>query len=74
MMHFRMWMREHVGRPTKTWKVADIFNVAYRKAASIQNAVSGFMKAGLRSLTIYVVQDSDFTAAKVTNVITEAAQ
>ena len=41
--------------------------------ASRQNAVSDFRKAGLWSLTIYVFQDSDFAAATVTNVITEAA-
>ena len=41
----RMWMREHVGRPVTTWQVAEIHNVAYRKAASVQNAVSGFVKA-----------------------------
>ena len=70
----RMWMREHVGRPVTTWQVAEILNVAYITAASFQNAVSGFMKAGLWSLTIYLFQDSDFAAAVVTNVITEAAQ
>ena len=64
---FRMWMREHVGKPVKTWQVAEILNVAYRKAASVQNTVSGFRKAGLWSLTIYVFQDSDFAAAMVTN-------
>ena len=46
-------MREHVGRPVTTWQVGEILNVAYRKAASVQNAVSGFWKAGLWSLTIY---------------------
>ena len=70
----RMWMREHVGRPVTTWQVAEILNVAYRKAASFQNAVSCFRKAGLWSLTIYIFQDSDFAAAMVNNVITEAAQ
>ena len=67
-------MRKHVGRPVTTWQVAEILNVAYRKAASVQNAVSGFRKAGLWSLTIDVFQDSDFAAGTVTNVITEAAQ
>ena len=70
----RMWMRERVGRPVTTWQVTEILNVAYRKAASVQNVVSSFRKAGLWSLTIYVFQDSDFAAATVTNVITEAAQ
>ena len=70
----RMWMREHVGRPVTTWQVAEILNEAYRKAASVQNAVSGFRKEGMRSLTIYVFQGSDFAAAIVTNVITYAAQ
>ena len=50
----RMWVREHVGRPVTTWQVANILNVAYRKAASVQNVVSGFRNAGLWSLTIYV--------------------
>ena len=67
-------MREHVGRPVTTWQVAEIHNVGYRKAASVQNAVSGFRKAGLWSLTIYVFKDSDFAAVAVTNVINEAAQ
>ena len=67
-------MGEHVGRPVATWQVAEILNVAYRKAASVQNVVSGFGKAGLWSLTIYIFQDSDFVATTVTNVITEAAQ
>ena len=57
-----------------TWQVAEIHNVAYRKAASVQNAVSGFRKAGMWSFTIYVLQDSDFAAATVTNVMPEAAQ
>ena len=55
-----------------TWQVAEILNVTYRKAASVQNPVSGFRKAGL-AVVIYHI-DFDFTAATVTNVITEAAQ
>ena len=47
-------MREHVGKPVTTWQVAEILNVAYRKAVSVQNDVSGFRKAGLWSLTIYM--------------------
>ena len=70
----RMRMRENVGRPVTTWQVANILNVAYTKVASIQNAVSGFRKAGMWSLTIDVFQDSDFAAATVNNVITEAAE
>ena len=69
----RMWMREHVGRPVTTWQVDEILNVAYGKAASAQNAVSGSRKAGLWPLTIDVFQDSDYAAATVTNVIREAA-
>ena len=60
----RMWMKEHVGRPMTTWQGAEMFYVAYRKVASVQNAVSGFRKA----------EESDFAVAMVTYVITEAAQ
>ncbi|KAI0229437.1 Organic cation transporter protein [Lamellibrachia satsuma] len=38
------------------------------------DAVSGFRKAGMWSLAIYVFQDPDFATATLTNVITEAAQ
>ena len=43
-------MRERVGRPVTAWQVVEIGN--YRKVASVHNAVSGFTKAGLWSLTI----------------------
>ena len=66
----RMWLREYVGRPVTTWDVVDILNVAYKKAASVQNAVSGFRKTDLWD----VFQNSDFAAATVTIVITEAGQ
>ena len=68
-------MDERIYRQTsETWHVAEILKVAYRKVAFVQNADSGFRKAGLWSLTIYVFQDSDFATATVTKVITEAAQ
>ena len=53
-----------------------MFRVPGAKAGcpSVENVDSGSRKAGLWSLTIYVFQDSDFAAATVTNVITEAAQ
>ena len=69
-----MWIREHVDRPVTTWQVAEILNVAYKKGASVQNAVSGSRKAGVWSLAIDVFQDSDIAAATVTSEITEAGQ
>ena len=42
----RMWMRDHVGRPVTIWQFADILNVAYIKAASVQNVVSGLEVCG----------------------------
>lgn len=70
----RMWMREHVGRPVTTWQVAEILNVAYGKAASVQNAVSGFRKSGLWPLTMDVFQDSDFAAATLTDIVGEVQE
>ncbi|CAM1318676.1 Uncharacterised protein r2_g2668 [Pycnogonum litorale] len=64
----RVWMRQHVGRPVTTWQVAEILNVAYGKAASVQNAVSGFRKSGLWALTMDIFQDSDFSPATLTDV------
>ena len=45
-------MREHVGRPVRVWQVAEVMNVAYGKAAKVQNAASGFKKTGLWPLTM----------------------
>lgn len=67
-------MRQHVGRPVSTWQVAEILNVAYGKAASVQNAVSGFRKAGLWPLTMDVFQDSDFAGSTSTDMVTETGQ
>ena len=70
----RMWMREQVGRPVTVWQVVEVMNVAYGKAATVQNAISGFKKtSGLWPLTMDIFQDCDFTAAASTDV-TEGEQ
>ena len=63
-------MDEHVGRPVTMWQVAEILNVAYRKAASVQNAVSG------RSVVIDHIRIPRLRLRNcyVTNVITEAVE
>lgn len=66
----RSWMRCHVGRPVTTWQVAELLNTAYRKAASVQNAVKGFEKTGLWPLNRDVFDDADFVASDPTDSAT----
>jgi len=63
----RKWMREHVGRPVTVWQVAELLGQSYGKAASVENAVSGFRKTGLWPLNMSVFGDCDFVAATVTD-------
>jgi len=64
----RKWMRQHLGRSVTTWQVAELLGESYGRAATVQNAVSGFRKTGLWPLDMSVFQDCDFAAAEVTDV------
>ena len=43
----RKWMKQHVGRLAMTWQVAELLGDSYGRAATVQNAVSGFRRTGL---------------------------
>jgi hypothetical protein len=63
----RQWMRNHIGRPVTTWQIAELLNTAYGKAASVQNAITGFEATGLYPLNKNKFGDGVFCAAQPTN-------
>ena len=41
------WLRNHPGRVVTTYQVAELFTVAYTRAATPTNAINGFKKTGI---------------------------
>ena len=66
-------MREHVGRPERVWQVAEVMNVAYGKAATVQNAEYLKKKWPVATDDGHIFQDCDFFAA-ASNDVTEGEQ
>ncbi|CAB4013632.1 tigger transposable element-derived 6-like [Paramuricea clavata] len=54
------WMRNHPGRRITVDKLGELFNAAYLKAATIENAVSGFRCTGIVPLNKEILPSSDF--------------
>ena len=59
-------MRRHNGRPVTEYQIAELFGIAYGKAATTANAVSGFRKTGKIPFNPDIFSDVDFVAASVT--------
>jgi len=54
------WLRAHPGRRVTEYEIAGLFSSAYGRAASVNNAVHGFKKAG-----IFPFRDDLFSEADV---------
>ena len=67
------WLRRHHGRPVTEYQIAELFGMAYGKAATIANAVSGFRKTGIVPFNPDIFSDEDFVAASVTERTAAAA-
>jgi hypothetical protein len=63
----RSWQIRHPGRPVTTWQFAELLSPAYAKAATIENAVSGFKASGLWPLNVGIFKETDFAAAYITD-------
>ena len=55
----------HPGRHITQYDIGELFAKAYYRAACADNAVSGFVKTGIRSCDMSVFTDADFAAAEV---------
>lgn len=63
----KTWLRLHPGRPVTIYQVGKLFGVAFQKAASVQNAVSGFRKCGIFPLNPNVFEEWMFSPSKTTD-------
>jgi transposase len=61
------WLRQHPGRAISELQVAELFGMAYEKAATVKNAQSGFRKSGISPFNRHIFSDEDFAAADSTD-------
>ena len=54
------WLRNHPGRRITVDQLGELFNVAYLKAATVENAISGFKCIGIVPLNPDVLPESEF--------------
>lgn len=62
------WLRNNPGRVVTQFQLAKLFGAAYCKAATIQNAVSGFIKTGIFPTNRNVFGEADFAPAETTEI------
>ena len=62
----QMWMRQY-GRAVSEWQVAKLLTSAYNKAATIQNAVSGYKKCGINPFRPDIFTEEDFAPSLLTD-------
>ncbi|KAB0803136.1 hypothetical protein PPYR_00106 [Photinus pyralis] len=63
------WLRSNPGRAVTHTQVGELFFNAYKKAATIENALSGFSKTGIQPLNMDIFPDYVFAAAETTNIV-----
>lgn len=62
------WLRAHGGDVVTLKQLAEMFGLAFIKAATMTTAINGFQKTGICPFNPDVFNDSDFMAADTTNV------
>lgn len=62
-----VFQRTHVGRIVSQYEVARLFNEAYMKAASPQNAVKGFSSTGIWPTNRHIFEESDYLPSSITD-------
>ncbi|KAL1446005.1 hypothetical protein WDU94_012268 [Cyamophila willieti] len=62
----RSWLVNHPGRAVSIYEVAELFSKAFSKAATIDNAVNGFLKTGLHPVNRNVFPDHLYAPAETT--------
>lgn len=56
------WLRANFGRVVTVYQIGELFQRAYMKAATVQNAVKGFRTTGLYPMNKYLFGDEDFSS------------
>ena len=62
------WLRNHPGRIVSEGDIAELFAIAYGRAATTANACSGFQATGINPFNANLFSDEDFVASEVTNI------
>ena len=62
------WLRNHPGRVVTTFQVAELFGIAYTKAATAQTTINGFKKTGLFPTNRDIFEPHDFAPCQPTNI------
>ncbi|CAI6356809.1 unnamed protein product [Macrosiphum euphorbiae] len=65
------WLRNHGGDVVTLKQLAEIFGLAFIKAATMTTAINGFQKTGICPFNPDIFNDLDFMAAETTNVLIE---
>lgn len=63
-----VWLRNHPGRVVTAFQIGYLFNQAYGKTASVQNACNGFKSTGLWPVNPDIFPDHFFEPAETTNI------
>jgi len=61
------WLCSHPGRAVTEQEIGELFNTEYGKAANVQNAVSGFKKAGISPFPDDPLTEEDFAGSWCTD-------
>lgn len=62
------WLKNHPGRVVTQFQIGALFNEAYCKAATVQNAVNGFAKTGIVPFNPDIFPDYMYEASETTNI------
>ena len=65
------WLRNYPGRVVTTFQVAELFEIAYTKAATAQTTINGFKKTGLFPINRDIFEPHDFAPCQPTNINSE---
>jgi hypothetical protein len=66
------WLRSHPGRRITVDQLGELFNTAYLKAATMENAVSGFRCSGIVPFNSDILLSTDFLVASTVEVVPSA--
>lgn len=62
------WLKNHPGRVITSYQIGELFAIAYCKAATVKNAVSGFSKTGISPFNPDIFPDHLFAPADTTDI------
>lgn len=62
------WLKNHPGRVVTHFQISSLFNEAYGKTATVQNACHGFKTTGLWPVNLDAYPEYMFAPAETTNI------